>query len=144
MFNMVEAIMQYGASDKLTGDAWKTLVENVQKTVADGGVVVEVLKNAEAEFKERTKKPLPSAWRSAKSVVLRAYEKGINLTDEQGVVGKTAVEKMLKESKEPANSADKVRACMERVAALIESEERPVSSALVCIVNEYTARWTHA
>lgn len=127
MYNMVEAIMQFGASDKLDGDAWSTLVTNIQSARKEGRDLQDVLKNAEKEFKEKTGKALPSKWRSAKSVALRAYNASVSLTDEQGLpVGKSAVEKLLKKDKAPKNIEKLFAEALNTVEAIIVKEPNDV------------------
>jgi len=127
MYNMVEAIMQFGASDKLDGDAWGTLVTNIQSARKEGRDLQDVLKNAEKEFKEKTGKALPSKWRSAKSVALRAYNASVSLTDEQGLpVGKSAVEKLLKKDKVPKNTEKLFAEALNTVEAIIVKEPNDV------------------
>ena len=127
MYNMVEAIMQFGASDKLDGDAWSTLVTNIQSARKEGRDLQDVLKNAEKEFKEKTGKALPGKWRSAKSVALRAYNASVSLTDEQGLpVGKSAVEKLLKKDKVPKNTEKLFAEALNTVEAIIIKEPNDV------------------
>ncbi len=143
MYNMVDAIMQFGATEKLTGDAWQTLVTNVQESITHDYDVKAVLKNAEKEFKERTSKQLPGAWRSAKSVVLRALKNGINLVDEQGPLGKTAIEKKLKGAKAPpvVNETDRIEQLLSKVEELIYSADVPIKVALIYKLKEFAVKF---
>lgn len=122
MYNMVEAIVQYGASDKLTGDAWATLVRKSDECVRTGEDLRGVLKNAEREFKETVKKQLPSTWRSAKSVVLKAYDKGVPVLVNNEVVGKSAVEKACKTGKLPKTTDELFSEALAVVEAIIIKE----------------------
>ena len=121
--NMVEAIVQYGASDKLTCDAWRTLVLKSDECIRTGEDLRTVLKNAEKEFKDTVKKQLPSAWRSAKSVVLKAYEKGVPVIVNNEVIGKSAVEKACKTGKLPKSADELFSEALSTVEALIVKEE---------------------
>lgn len=143
MYNMVDAIMQFGATEKLTGDAWQTLVTNVQESITHGYDVKGVLKNAEKEFKERTSKQLPGAWRSAKSVVLRALKNGINLVDEQGPLGKTAIEKKLKEAKAPpiVCETDRLDQLLIKIQDLIDTADDPIRAALIYKLKEFAVKF---
>lgn len=94
---IVDSIMQCAGSDKLTEGAWKTLVIRT-KDVLNGDLEY-VLKKAEREFKERTGyTKLPSRWRSAKSVLMKARGVGVALVSGDSVIGKSAVEKACKEA----------------------------------------------
>ena len=114
---LVDSIIQYAASDKLDGDAWNTLVtSSIPILVSD---LPTVLRNAEDEFKERTSlTAMPSRWRSAKSVLLKARNSGVVLTDENGrVIGKSAVESICQGMKE-AEAVDPVAEINKHMRAL--------------------------
>lgn len=96
---MIDVITRFAVSEQASEGAWSTLAQEVQACVAlgmDAEAVGNVLKNAEKEFKAEYDAPLPGAWRSAKSVALKAVRAGIALVDEEQVVGKSAVEKTLR------------------------------------------------
>lgn len=103
----IESLMQYAAGNKLAGKAWNGLViATAPFTVTE---VKEFLGTAEESFKEQTgEKHMPSAYRSAKSVILRAKGMGIAmLSGEGGVIsarGKSEVEKVMRE----ANKVERV------------------------------------
>lgn len=124
--NMVEAIVQYGASDKLTCDAWRTLVLKSDECKRSGEDLRAVLKNAETEFKKTVKKRLPTAWRSAKSVILKAYDKGVPAIVDNEVVGKSAVEKACKEDKLPKTAEQLFAEALNTVEAIIVRESNDV------------------
>ena len=95
---VIDGLVKYAVGEKATNEAWGTLVLEVHKVHAVGGSDLrEVLKNAEQEFKEKTGTGLPSAYRSAKSVILKALENGVPIiTENDQPMGKTAVEKAIK------------------------------------------------
>jgi hypothetical protein len=97
---LVDSIIQYAASDKLDGDAWNTLVTSSVAFTRDD--LPNVLRNAEDEFKERTGlTAMPSRWRSAKSVLLKARNNLVPMMDDNGqVIGKSAIERLCKGTKE--------------------------------------------
>lgn len=102
---LVDSIIQYAASDKLDGDAWATLVRSsIDYSTVE---LPDVLKNTETEFKERTgHTAMPSRWRSAKSVLLKARNAMITLMDDNGqVLGKSAIEKMVTATKPASPTA---------------------------------------
>lgn len=107
-------IASYAAGKKLEGNAWRDLCLIASNHTDD---LADVLKNGEDEFKERTgEKKLPTSYRTAKSVILKARDKGVAFMSENGEpLGKTAVEKMLREKAEPVKPVDVVNAS---VAAL--------------------------
>lgn len=93
----VDALIKFAVSEKSEEGAWGTLVREVANAHVEGGDIAEVLKNAEAEFKERTGSALPSRYRSAKSVILKAYEHRVPTMSENGEpLGKTSIEKAIK------------------------------------------------
>lgn len=60
-----------------------------------------------------------AAWRSAKSVVLAAVEAGIALVDEKGKpIGKTALEKAIKETRSPKSNVEKFAIAMNTASAV--------------------------
>ena len=97
---LVDSIIQYAASDKLDGYAWNTLVMSSIAFTRDD--LPNVLRNAEEEFKERTGlTSMPSRWRSAKSVLLKARNNLVPLMDDNGqVIGKSAIERLCKGTKD--------------------------------------------
>jgi hypothetical protein len=97
---LVDSIIQFAASDKLDGDAWNTLVTSSTHILYSD--LPTVLRNAEDEFKERTGlTAMPSRWRSAKSVLLKARNNLVPMMDDNGqVIGKSAIERLCKGTKE--------------------------------------------
>lgn len=94
-------IYSYRASEELDTDSWGTLVRAV-----DGISSLDLLKQRftewENEYRGATALPLPNAWRSAKSVIIRAGKAGVPIATEYGVPrGKTAVENAIKAGTTP-------------------------------------------
>lgn len=95
-------IFGYKASEELHSDSWGQLCEAVNNLPEQ---TEDALKSAfgqwEQEFKDTTNMPLPSAWRSAKSVIKGAIVKGVPFMDSESGKprGKTAVEKDIKDTK---------------------------------------------
>lgn len=125
--HVVDALLQYAGSDKLDRDGWATLVMSTRNV--DNADLELVLKNAEDAFKERTKlTALPTKWRTAKSVLLKARRAGMSMIDENGeVVGKSAAEKYVKEritpdpTTVPKNSWELAGAAMSHVNAALSA-----------------------
>jgi hypothetical protein len=110
-------IASYAAGKKLEGNAWRDLclIANNHTHVDD---IADVLKNGEDEFKERTgEKKLPTSYRTAKSVILKARENGVAFMSENGEpLGKTAVEKLVRDRTEPAKPIDRAEAALTALA----------------------------
>jgi len=104
-------IASYAAGKKLEGNAWRDLCLIASNHTED---LADVLKNGEDEFKERTgEKKLPTSYRTAKSVILKARDNGVAFMSENGEpLGKTAVEKMLREKAYPVKPVDVVEASL--------------------------------
>lgn len=86
----MDIIVAYAVGERSQEDGWKKLVEMVCNTPDH----LPVLNEMERQYKEAFDKPLPSAYRSAKSTVLAAVRHGVRLINEDGTVrGKTAVSK---------------------------------------------------
>ncbi len=89
----VDVIVAYAVGEQSQENGWAKLCT----IVANEADVPTVLKNAETAYKEKFDKPLPSAYRSAKSAALKAIKLGVRLLDESGLPkGKSAVEKECK------------------------------------------------
>jgi hypothetical protein len=98
-----EALVEYTVSDRTAGTAWNKLALWVYKRHIAGSTVNDIsidLALIEQEVKEEYEiDALPAAWRSAKSVALKACAKGIALVDGAGEpLGKTAIEKQCKDA----------------------------------------------
>ncbi len=61
----------------------------------------------EAEYKAASQQPLPGAYRTAKCVLRAALATGVALLDDDStVIGRTAVERAIKDAKEGADAGD--------------------------------------
>lgn len=88
----IDVIVAYAVGERSQEDGWKKLCVLVHNTSLTN--LPDVLKNIEAEYKEKFNAPLPSAYRSAKSTAVKAANAGVSLLNEDGSVkGKTAVSK---------------------------------------------------
>lgn len=110
MLSITEAIVSYAVSAKADSSAWVKLSIEISNLCVNLGGDITALKNnmkeqEEAYKKEYDEKQLPAAYRSAKSVALKAIANGVHLRNGLGdVYGKTAVEQAIKEAigkKEP-------------------------------------------
>jgi hypothetical protein len=106
-------IVSYAAGRKMEGNAWHDLCI-VANNHNDGEALVDVLKNGEKEFKERTKETrLPTTYRTAKCIILSANDKGVAFMSADGKpIGKSAVEKAIREKSDPAKPIDKAEAAL--------------------------------
>lgn len=92
-------IYSYRASEELDTDSWSTLV-NAVKGIDNPDMLKQQFKEWENDYRTTTGLPIPNAWRSAKSVIVRASKHGVEIVHEDGTVrGKTAVENAIKASK---------------------------------------------
>lgn len=92
-------LYHYRASEETGNDAWGTLAKAVSHH-SQWNDVKQQFKDWEVEYTSVTSLPLPHAWRSAKSVIKRAFEHGISVMNGAEARGKTAVEKDIKAAKE--------------------------------------------
>lgn len=96
----IGALTGFGASDATSKGAWGALAKSVQGAIDAGHErdrVEAEMQMAEDEYKRvNSVSSLPSAWRSAKSVALKAVEQGLPLVDEDGdIMGKTEAERAM-------------------------------------------------
>jgi hypothetical protein len=102
--SVFDGLVKYAAGSRMDNDAWATLVKECAH-VWNGNLIdlQTVLKNAENEFKEKTgETTLPSAYRSAKSVVLSSYLNDVpTMSDNGEPIGKSAVERAIKDKRPP-------------------------------------------
>ena len=130
---VIDGLVKYAVGEKATNEAWGTLVLVVHKARVPGVDLREVLKNAEQEFKEKTGTGLPSAYRSAKSVLLKAIDHGVPIvTENEQPMGKTAVEKAIKEvvtkvAPEPSDMVCNAIELIGKAMALCVSESERVA-----------------
>lgn len=117
--SIVDSIVEFAVSEQVGESAWGKLVTSVVEVYNSEGISVEstaeVLKNAEKEFKSQYGKSVPAAYRSAKSVALKALRLKVALLDDNGQpLGKTAVQNACKavEEKSEPDDVDKLhKAC---------------------------------
>lgn len=97
--SIMDSIIKYAAGSRMEAGAWNSLVAEVASAYASGQDIKECLTEAEKAFKEATgETSMPTAYRSAKSVVLKAYEYDVQTVDENNQpLGKSAVEKAIKD-----------------------------------------------
>ena len=95
-----DAIVQYAVSDTTANNAWGTLaaligvwqMENVSIDTVNAS-----LKEAEQTFRDEFHEALPTAYRSAKSVCLKAYKENVPIVNDDGnAKGKSALEADIK------------------------------------------------
>lgn len=104
MLSITEAIVSYAVSAKADSSAWVKLSIEISNlcvnTGSDMDVLKSIIKNQEEEYKKAyDEKQLPPAYRSAKSVALKAIANGVSLRNDVGEpYGKTAVEKAIKDA----------------------------------------------
>lgn len=136
-----DVLIRYGVSDTADKGAWGDLcqvaVECVNVTEFD-----ERVKEGETKYKETIEGPLPGAWRSAKSICRNAIIAGIALISDNGMpMGKTAIEKILKniKSETPATPKDTLDVLHKHIAAidklLLEDSMRTV---LVAVIKDWS------
>lgn len=109
-------IASFAGSSKLETNAWADLCRLSHNTPSSVDFA-NVLKNGETEFKERTgESSLPSRYRSAKSVIIRARDKGVEYVSEGGeALGKTAVEKALRGAPVKKSPIEQVDAALSQI-----------------------------
>ena len=95
-------LYHYRASEETGNDAWGVLARTMGIYAGSDWQDVKLqFKEWEVEYTSVTSLPLPHAWRSAKSVIKRAFEHDIPIVQPGGEArGKTAVEKDIKAAKE--------------------------------------------
>jgi hypothetical protein len=150
MSNFINVIEQYttiqsaiaAVDGAVNGQAWNTLVQTVVPTQgATLETVTATINAGEAEWDAmlaatNQPKSKPGKYRSAKSVVLKAMEKGVALYNADGSVrGKTEVEKDCKEEKSDAARVDDaieaIRKCMDRAYVLTTAQKDALAALLV-------------
>lgn len=116
MLKVTEAIVQFKVSERSKENAWKDLVLGLDG-VTNHDTISDKLFNAEIEYMEayhtldpeaktkngrwKTSKYLPNAYKSAKSVIIRALKHGVSLTENGVARGKSAVEQDIQTTKKP-------------------------------------------
>lgn len=88
------------AAQSLEGDTWQSMCRWVCDAVRNGQSVADIrkeMKIVETQMKaDYNVSAMPSAWRSAKSVVLSAVKEGVSLLSGTLINGKTDVETQIK------------------------------------------------
>lgn len=127
------AIRSFAAAEKAKGNGWAELagaVALLSAAEAEG-----YCDEASEDFKRNNKTgQTPGAFRTAKSVALKALRLGVSLLDADGkVIGKTAIEKACKEAQEKADAAELAR---------IEGSETESGELVQATAAEYFARFS--
>ena len=125
-------------SEKKAGNLWSNLAGYIGELAQFHDVenVKAVLKNAEKSYGEINKVKLSSigAYRSAKSVALKAVSLGVALLTENGDSrGKTEVEKDIKDNKEEKSVADKLQTSANTMNAIMD-QIADIDDARVAII----------
>ena len=112
-------------ASKKEGNLWNNLAGYIGELAQFHDVenIKSVLKNREKEYSDLHKVKLSSigAYRSAKSVALKAVSLGVALLNENGEArGKTEVEKDIKDNKEDKPVIDKIQSTCNTLNALLE------------------------
>jgi hypothetical protein len=114
-----DTIVKFAVGEKAEAGAWCDLVMQVHAMSLESRYdeIVVVLKNSEKLFKEVVgATQCPATYRSAKSVVLKALRKGVDLVgDNNEPLGKSAVEVMCKEERPLLNNVDAMYECIEKM-----------------------------
>ena len=127
------AIRAYAESEKAKGNGWASLavaVASLSAAEAEG-----VCAETEGQFKRNNPKAgVPTAFRTAKSVALKALRLGVALVGPDGqAIGKTAVEKACKEKQAEQDAAE---------LAAIEGDEVQAGELVQATAAEYLARFS--
>lgn len=127
------AIRAYAESEKAKGNGWATLavaVAFLSAAEAEG-----VCAETEGQFKRNNPKAgVPTAFRTAKSVALKALRLGVALVDAEGnAIGKTAIEKACKAAQAEADAAE---------LAAMEADEVQAGELVVATAEEFRARFS--
>lgn len=127
------AIRSFATAEKAKGNGWAELAEAIAylpAAEAEGHCT-----EAEAAFKKNNKgATIPGAFRTAKSVALKAIRLDVPLVDGDGKArGKTAVEKDCKEAQAAADTAEIAR---------IEGSETEHGELVQATAAEYLARFS--
>jgi hypothetical protein len=88
-----------GATWRDGSDVWKALcIECRENRVQNELELIRLLNQVESQYKATHSGPMPSKYRSAKSVLVKAFRHGISVYDKYGTpLGKSEVEKLCKE-----------------------------------------------
>lgn len=134
----IGALTGFGASDATTKGAWGALAKSVQASIDAGFMrdrVEAEMAMAEEEYKVANNvTSLPSAWRSAKSVALKAVEQGFSLFGDDGsVIGKTEAEREMsgKGKKTPYEKALEAANRLVKLSKELTATERETIRAVI-------------
>lgn len=115
-----EILIGFTAAAAVEGDCWKeevALVANMSNHVGalSGKDYNDWKKSYEQEFKkENNLKAMPGKYRSAKSVICKALDKGVELLDVDGYPrGKSEVEKECKEPKKQLTPSERCKSAID-------------------------------
>lgn len=133
---IADAIKAGVAANKAQMGVWNALILALAPSGYDHDAAVLLAKNGEEEFKASKKgAEIPSTYRSAKSVAMQALKLGVAVVTDKGIpLGKTDVEKAIKEAKGEKSGIEKVRATLNTLAALIDKcsdDERKEAKSLI-------------
>ena len=125
-------------SEKKTGNLWCNLSGYIGELAQfhDVDNIKAVLKNSEKSYGEINKVKLSSigAYRSAKSVAIKACSLGVKLLDDNGNSrGKTEVEKEIKENKEEKPVADKLQTAANTMNSIMDQID-DIDDARIAII----------
>lgn len=115
---------------------WNALILALAPSGYKHDAAVELAKQGEDDYKASHKSvEIPSTYRSAKSVALKALKLGVAVVTDKGIpLGKTEVEKAIKEAQGDKAPIEKVRTTLNTLAALIDKcddEERKQAQSLL-------------
>ena len=131
--NAMDVIIKYAVSERSESSAWGDLVRAAHEAYANGSDVAEALKAGETAFKEQSDQPLPARYRSAKSVLLKAWATGVATMGDNGEpLGKSAVEAAIKaaavpKNKEPSDMVENALVQMRKAYNLCEAEAERIA-----------------
>lgn len=102
------AIRSFMDADKAKSNGWGTLSLGLASLTASEAEAR--CEEAAADFKRNNKGALPSTYRSAKAVALKALRLGVALLGPDGQpIGKSAIEKLCKEKQDALDNAELAR-----------------------------------
>lgn len=132
---LYDAAVGWMVSERTDKDSWETVVRYVHARQEAGDQLAQIkadFKVVEQQIKsDFTITQLPIAWRTAKSIALKAVAMGLPLLDGGDVIGKTELDNRTKGSV-PRNSG---APCSDQVVQLIGSATRAVQKiAAECAV----------
>ena len=134
---IADAINAGVRANKAQMGVWNALVLALAPANADHDAAAELAKQGEKSWKESKAKDaeIPSTYRSAKSVALTALKVGVAIATPEGLpLGKTDVEKAIKEAKGDKATIDKVRTTLNTLAALLDKcdqSEKDTAQSLI-------------